>query len=591
VRCCQSKTGFGLTPHGCLDPVFYTGRSLYAGQVNSPPVVSYVPWGSRTTITDWHFGAVHDAYRLRLRQTQENQVRKRTLSVHLPGVEKPLTQIEGIEETLPDQWPAVMGGDKRLHLIPEAKVIVMIPAGDDRLVLFRADPAKGLAKATADGPVVLSQPPTAAVRGKRFVYPLKVMAKGPCRYGLEDVPNGLSISAAGVISWNVPENQEGRETGILLSVTDGAGHETFHGFWVLHPGEAPAPAKQVRHKEFTPPPAPAPFAVERPAKGPTEIVLEGQFTDFTTGGGGRYLILHQPKRKRLAVFDLSRAKVVGTVPVRADDIHFAAGLDKLVVLYPAERRLERWSLPIIKRERVVLSPPWGGVKNIALGAAARGPLLVHWTEDFGDLDLTHFSFLDLESLRKVPVKWQGVARSGGHFRQTIQVRASTDGQVFGMWATEQQPNGVETMVYGKDAVHVHYQHEDTDHVVPGPDGEMIFTSRGRWSKDLKLLDPKLPFNQSNYVLPAVQGKYSLKVDPVPHGLLQGAKCTASVYKAGGEKPVVQVANLDLSPTGKERRRTPANHDKRLLLFPGAKLLVSIPMSNDRVVLYRLDLKD
>jgi hypothetical protein len=587
LRCCQNRTGFGLESNGCLDPVFYTGRPIYFGQVNIPPVVSFMPLNSRTMFMDWYVGAHHGAYRLRQRQTEENQIRKRSLAVLLPGVETPLGSIEGIEEAMPEIWQPEMGPEKRLHLIPSARRIVFLPRGDDCLVLYRFDPAKELARAAASGPVVLSQPPVAAPRGTRLAYQLKVLARGRVgRYRLEDGPPGMSLSAAGLLTWDVPQNQEGRETGALLSVADGAGREAFHGFWLMHPGQAPAQAKPPRHQEFTPLPPPAPFAAPRLARSPSQFVLDAPFTDLVVGGAGRYLVLHQPKLKRLAVFDLGKATVAGTVPLRDNDVSFAAGLEKLIVLYPKDRCLERWNLTTCKREQVALSPPWQGVKNVALGAASRGPLLVYWTEGFEEMDRCGFAFLNPQTLREVPIRWQGLAQNGD-FRSAMQVRASADGQVFGLWGTNQFPSGVETMVYARDAVHVHYLHDSTNRVVPGPDGKTIFTSLGQLSQQLKPLGPKPRANAADDCLPAVQGKYFLKVD-----LGQpGQKSAATVYKAGNPRPLCRVAELDLGPAGMERPRNPIHLDKQICLIPGAKLLVSIPPTNDRLLLHRLDFKD
>ena len=46
--------------------------------------------------------------------------------------------------------------------------------------------------------------------------------------------------------------------------------------------------------------------------------------------GGRYLVLHLPEKRQLAVFDVNRAAVVRHIPVADDDVVFAAGLDRLL---------------------------------------------------------------------------------------------------------------------------------------------------------------------------------------------------------------------------------------------------------------------
>ena len=53
------------------------------------------------------------------------------------------------------------------------------------------------------------------------------------------------------------------------------------------------------------------------------------------GDGGRFLILHLPKVRQVAVFDVNQAKVVKFLPVAADNVMIAAGMTKMIVAYPA----------------------------------------------------------------------------------------------------------------------------------------------------------------------------------------------------------------------------------------------------------------
>src|SRR5262249_42887016 len=58
-------------------------------------------------------------------------------------------------------------------------------------------------------------------------------------------------------------------------------------------------------------------AVEADIKPPTltgdkvERKLSSAIADVAVGGGGRYLVLHLPRERKLAVFDVNAAKVVG----------------------------------------------------------------------------------------------------------------------------------------------------------------------------------------------------------------------------------------------------------------------------------------
>src|SRR5262245_15603583 len=53
--------------------------------------------------------------------------------------------------------------------------------------------------------------------------------------------------------------------------------------------------------------------------------LAAPVTDVAGGGGGRYLVLHQPSLRKLAVFDVNAGDVVGSIPAEDDVVLFTAG--------------------------------------------------------------------------------------------------------------------------------------------------------------------------------------------------------------------------------------------------------------------------
>src|SRR5205085_2516206 len=94
--------------------------------------------------------------------------------------------------------------------------------------------------------------------------------------------------------------------------------------------QAPPPAPEKVPPKFaavTPLPiTPAPLAADR-----SEITLPGSVAEACAGGGGRYFLLHLPSVRQLAVFDVSLGKVAKFLPLPADDVRFAAGMNKLLV--------------------------------------------------------------------------------------------------------------------------------------------------------------------------------------------------------------------------------------------------------------------
>src|SRR5262249_55068728 len=157
-------------------------------------------------------------------------------------------------------------------------------------------------------------------------------------------------------------------------------------------------------------------------------------------------------------------------------------------------------------------------------------------------------------------------------------------QVFGLWALRVQPAGLEVIIRGRDAAQDHYQHEDPRHVVPGPDGQTIFTGMGLFDNQLMQPGDKARPDENGFCVPAQQGSYYLQIAEAPRFPKGAERCAATVHKLGNPALLLEVPRLDASLGAKVRDWESGDYDKRLNLLPGAKLLVAIPYSNDRLVL-------
>src|SRR5262249_44728636 len=125
-------------------------------------------------------------------------------------------------------------------------------------------------------------------------------------------------------------------------------------------------------EEPGPAPAPPPAAIQAaPLQGDkTTLALPGNVRDTCVGGDGRYLILHLPQQRQLAIFDVNEAKVVKSLPLAEDRLLFAAGLDKLLVVFPDKNLVQRWSLNTFERDVTAPLAVQGKVFTAAMGSAS-----------------------------------------------------------------------------------------------------------------------------------------------------------------------------------------------------------------------------
>jgi hypothetical protein len=165
----------------------------------------------------------------RLHPSQEERIRNDVL-IYLPGQELPALTLTGIDGAFGN----VGGGnpltrDKRLHLLPAARLLISIPGSNDRLLVRRLDIEAELKRAGKDYLYVDSLPPGGARPGEVWTYrPVVRSNKGGVQFQLDDGPPGMKVAADGTLTWTPPE--AGPPAGVILSVSDAGGGRIFHTF-------------------------------------------------------------------------------------------------------------------------------------------------------------------------------------------------------------------------------------------------------------------------------------------------------------------------------------------------------------------------
>src|SRR5205814_639317 len=96
--------------------------------------------------------------------------------------------------------------DQRFVLVPSLRRLVVLPAENDRLLVYKFDPDEVLARSGADYLLVdCPPPPEPAVRGRAFTHFVNVRSKkGGAAVKLDAGPPGLTVSPKGRIDWAVP---------------------------------------------------------------------------------------------------------------------------------------------------------------------------------------------------------------------------------------------------------------------------------------------------------------------------------------------------------------------------------------------------
>ncbi len=312
--------------------------------------------------------------------------------------------------------------------------------------------------------------------------------------------------------------------------------------------------------------------------------LPSTVADVAVGGGGRFLILSLPQQKKLAIFDGSAGEVVKYLSFPAPIAGFAAGMDKLIVA-GADNQLVRYSLKTFEQEQAAPAPVHGAVGALCMGCASNGPL---WVQAKGGPPPGGAAVLvDPSTLKEWPADW-GDKRPPA---DAAYLRASEDGQVFGMrdgLGGEPHTMTAVTLRDGRAAVASQWN-VPSSLLVPDADGRTFYTGCAVYGPALTPIFPDPPPKAfCKPFLPAVGGPYFARLDYRKWDKWGG---DLSFFVAGAREPfaalkgVEGVSNEQIA-YGKNRDKL--TYDQRLHFLPAAKLVVAIPNTNDRLVLYPFD---
>lgn len=336
--------------------------------------------------------------------------------------------------------------------------------------------------------------------------------------------------------------------------------------------DIPAVAARI----IIPPPGPMKLLVPELREETTFKTLPSPAHDAVIGGGGRYLILLLPEAKKVTVFDTGTAEFVKELAVDFEEkLLIAAGADKLVLVDSVKRTIERYSLPGLVREAEAKLPMQGPPIAIALGSASNGPLVITGVEIPQPPETLFYDVLRLERI-ELPLDAKAILDT----TPTAFLRASADGHVFACQPRTLASNDLQGIILegGQFKRTIGNGYEP----IPGADGQTVFTAQGLENARLK------PVWIDGYQsIPAVHGSFYLKFRNDGPGQPRVPREGVPVHLLGTKKPL---ARLDLQRLEEQKGvfRATLPFDKRVHFIPGAKLIITIPLSGDQLVLRRFD---
>jgi hypothetical protein len=328
-----------------------------------------------------------------------------------------------------------------------------------------------------------------------------------------------------------------------------------------------------------------------------EKTLPAAIHQVRMAGGGKVLLLHFKSLRTLGVFDLETLQVVKQIRLDADSVLFAGGRTHVLICFPDEFRIERWSLSTLALEETASIE--GRVLNLELGWNSDGPALL-LREGGKPKERLAFALFDVESLTAFDLLTDASAL--GLLSRHLHVRLSPSGRHFGWCRQTVAPNTGDSSDHpGFGMGHIrghsveHATHfERTMNAVPSDDGAFLFSSDGVFlfeSLLWRLNKAPRPRTEPEAKdgLPTVDPSLYLSLT-FKRGEAGAEQTLATVNTLTGNR---KVATLDFPLLDKywfrEKPGELLTRDQRVWFHPEAKVLVTIPTTNDRLVCRRLDL--
>lgn len=499
---------------------------------------------------------------------------------------------------------AAMSQDRHAFYSPEARCLIIVPPEGERIEVRQLDPLKS---GSNENIFVMSNQSLTFTPGKPVNHKFRVLTNSKdVKFTLVESETaksmkGLSVSPNGEIKWDAPADEARDVISFQVEVSGKMRKDLY--FVTLHNSKAAVPSKiDPKPKDKTDPKTPtvgmppnvapgAKLVQEPPGRLPItvpemkdaqfDVALPGPIRDACVGGGGRYIIFHCPTVRKLAIFDVTTLKVEKQITLATDEILFAAGMEKLLVIYPDEKQVHRYSLASYKLEDDIALEARQRPTAAAIGSATSGPLVLGGIPAQNNASKMVLSFLDLVTLKEV---W--IEKAEGDFKVSFgaaaHLRASADGRTLGSWLMQLRPSGLQVARLADNTISGSYLAESVGHVTPGPDGQTIFTEKGMYTMKGE------PTGKREAAVPAVHGNWYLTLAPNAKGPADAK--LVQIWEMGKDTAIQEFNDVP----GFNGKRDPFERDtptlaldRKFFLIPEAKVMVVLPPAANKLHVYRI----
>lgn len=314
------------------------------------------------------------------------------------------------------------------------------------------------------------------------------------------------------------------------------------------------------------PPVSANLQARRPVQA---VKLDSPIHQVVVGKSGKLLIAALPESRQVVIVDVTTKKAIRTINLRNANVLIAAGESKLVVLDRTDCVISRYDLASLQRELTVACEPY---RSIALGCASEGPILGVGAE---------FVKLNLQSLKPSRVISSNVSAS-----DVGNLLAAANGQVFTGWRTVGSPSGMMVLRLTGETLESTFGPGDLGQIVPGSNGQVLYTTQGRYDTDGKPLDGQPDEKTKTEWVPASTGPFYLTLGNAGENQSTPTMFMLRLQNSDGDLAMIKnVALPDFRTAEQSKQQISPRH----FFLPNADSFVSVV--DNQLLVQRVSVKD
>jgi hypothetical protein len=319
--------------------------------------------------------------------------------------------------------------------------------------------------------------------------------------------------------------------------------------------------------------------------------LPAPISNLVVAKGGAFLLLYMRELKQIAVFDVKKREIAYYLKVDSDKALFTAGATKIIVCTDGYN-LQRYDLSNGQLETTSPLQVPGPLLSMEMGSNSEGPLLVQ-TKGLSVMNIRNFRVIPVKSATGTKPAFAG--KFSTDQASPVRFRASAEGSVFGIWVPT-WPDGCETVIITGSVFRNFNAFAGSGMVLPGPDGKFVYTT-GNWSGSGAVLTSNLKtatfYFPNDYVFfPTCDANYFGGIPRPEIGQHEPKLVSLSIFRTGVNHPLAVLPRVGVAVERQRQRAGMEESDftleKRFHFVPSEKMIITIPFSNDRLLITSFD---